>query len=105
MVMYGVQIALDQTEGFTEEELRDALYRAWPSAQGGSEDGVRLTLPFVLDEASQQHIETSASFLEKLNAIPDATLPEGAVYPELADKVLAASDDPKWVGTVKAEKG
>ena len=34
-----------------------------------------------------------------------ATLPEGAVHTELAEKVLADSDDPKWAGVVKAEKG
>jgi NitT/TauT family transport system substrate-binding protein len=99
-----VQIALDQTEGFTEAELRDSLYRAWPSAQGGSEDGTRLTLPFVLDDQSQELIEYSAGFLHQIDAIPSATLPEGAVYPELAEKVLAASNEPAWVGTVQAQQ-
>lgn len=100
-----VQIALDQTEGFTERELRDSLYKAWPTAQGGAEDGVRLTLPFVLDKEAQDHIEYSAGFLSEIDAIPDATLPDGAAYPELAEKVLAESDDPQWSGTVQAEKG
>jgi NitT/TauT family transport system substrate-binding protein len=100
-----VQIALDQTEGFTEQQLRDSLYRSWPSAQGGAEDGVRLTLPFVIDEEAQEHIEYSAGFLHEIDAIPVATLPEGAVHTELAEKVLADSEDPEWVGTVKAEKG
>lgn len=99
-----VQIALDQTEGYTEAELYDSLYRRWPSAKGGSEDGTRLTLPFVLDDLAQEHIEYSAAFLHEIDAIPSATLPEGAVYPDLAEKVLAASDDPRWVGTVKARK-
>ena len=98
-----VKIALEQTEGFTEKELRDSLYRTWPTAQGGSEDGVRMTLPFALDEDSQKHIEDSAAFLHELDAIPDSTLPDGAVYTELAERVLAESDDPKWSGTVQAE--
>jgi NitT/TauT family transport system substrate-binding protein len=100
-----VQIALDQTEGFTDEELRDSLYKAWPEDQGGAADGSRLTLPFVLDEDAQKHIDYSARFLDKIKAIPDASLPEGAVYPELAEKVLADSGNPDWVGTVRAEKG
>ena len=100
-----VQIALDQTEGFTEKELRDSLYRAWPTVQGGAEDGVRLTLPFVLDAEAQEHIEYSAGFLHEIDALPEATLPDGAVYTELAEKVLAESDDPDWSGTVQAEKG
>lgn len=100
-----VQIALSQTEGFTEEELHDSLYRAWPEAQGGSADGVRMTLPFVLDEEAQDHIEYSAGFLSEIDAIASATLPEGAVDTELAAKVLADSDDPDWSGTVQAEEG
>ena len=99
-----VQIALDQTEGFTEQDLRDALYKAWPSAQGGSEKGLRLTLPFVLDDAAQAHIEKSASFLHAIDAIPLETLPEGAVHTELAEQVLADSEDPRWSGQVRARK-
>lgn len=99
-----VRIALDQTEGLTEQDLRDALYRSWPADQGGAEDGVRLRLPFLLTEEAQEHIDYSAGFLHELDAIPDATLPEGAVLPDLAEKVLADSDDPEWSGTVEARK-
>jgi NitT/TauT family transport system substrate-binding protein len=97
-----VQIALDQTEGFTEQDLRDALYRAWPADKGGSEEGVRLDLPFVVDEAGVEHIEYSAGFLADIDVIPDAELPPGAVWSELAEKVLRESDTPDGAGTVRA---
>ena len=42
-----VRIATTQTEGFSEQDLWDSLYKPWPADQGGSEDGVRIRLPFV----------------------------------------------------------
>ena len=97
-----VEIALEQTEGFTEKDLRDALYRAWPTEQGGASDGTRLSLPFVVDDAGMDHIEYSAGFLAEIDAIPDAQLPEDAVFPSLAEQVLAESETPDGAGTVTA---
>ena len=97
-----VEIALEQTEGFTEKDLRDALYRAWPTEQGGAADGTRLSLPFVVDDEGMDHIEYSAGFLAEIDAIPDARLPEDAVFPSLAEQVLAESGTPDGAGTVTA---
>jgi NitT/TauT family transport system substrate-binding protein len=99
-----VEIALDQTEGFTEQDLRDSLYASWPADQGGAEDGVRLRLPFTLTDEVLAHIEYSAGFLHDIDAIPAAELPEGAAHTELAEKVLEGSDLPDGPGTVKAQK-
>jgi NitT/TauT family transport system substrate-binding protein len=98
-----VEMALDQTEGFTEKDLRDALYRAWPTQQGGAEDGTRLSLPFVVDSAEAELIDYAAGFLHGIDAIPSATLPEGAVHPDIAERVLADSETPEGAGTVKAQ--
>ena len=97
-----VAMALDQTEGFTEADLRDALYRAWPAAAGGAKDGTRLSLPFVVDDHAVHLIDYAAGFLHGIDAIPTEKLPEGAVDADLAEKVLASSDTPQGIGTVKA---
>src|SRR3712207_5748540 len=97
-----VAMAMDQTEGFTEADLRDALYRAWPAAAGGAKDGTRLSLPFVVDDHAVDLIDYAAGFLHGIDAIPTEKLPEGAVDADLAEKVLASSDTPQGIGTVKA---
>ena len=48
------------------------------------------------------HIEYSAGFLAEIDAIPDARLPEDAVFPSLAEQVLAESGTPDGAGTVSA---
>jgi len=42
-----VRILKSKTEGFSEADLRDALYKKWPVDLGGNADGIRLQLPFV----------------------------------------------------------
>ena len=100
-----VQMALDQTEGFSEQDLRDSLYKAWPVEQGGRSDGVRLWLPFVNDERSTDLVDYASGFLNGIHAIPDEHLPDGAVDTELAQQVLAESDSTDDPGVVSAQKG
>jgi NitT/TauT family transport system substrate-binding protein len=95
-----VRIADEQTEGFSPQDLRDALYKRWPLELGGDRENVRLWLPYAIDQRSQDLITTSSTFLNKINSIPSPQLPDGAVQPALADKVLGTSTGP--VGTVTA---
>lgn len=95
-----VRIALEQTEGFTEQDLYDSLYKAWPVEVGGDPEGVRLWLPFTIDERSVELIDYASDFLYGIDAVPDPELPEDAVYPDLADRVLAESDVPEGPGTL-----
>ena len=86
-----VAMAKNQTEGFSDTDLHDALYRNWPASLGGNGDGIRLRLPFVPTGESQTLINTAADFLYRIKAIPAATLPEGAVQPDTASNVLGAA--------------
>lgn len=88
-----VAAALEQTEGFTEQDLRDALYRAWPASAGGSKDGVRLELPFAITPEAEALIGDSASFLHQIDAIGSPELPDGAVDGSIAQDVLGASGE------------
>jgi len=86
-----VSAAFEQTEGFTEADLFDALFGKWPPIVGGSEDGIRLQLPFAITPEAEELIANSASFLHEIDAIASAELPEGAVYGQIAQEVLDAS--------------
>lgn len=99
-----VQIALDQTEGFSAKDLRDSLYRDWPVAQGGSSDGVKLWLPFATDQRGVDLIDYATSFLHDIDAVPAAQLPEGAVQSGIAEKVLSDAGSPDGAGVVEGEK-
>jgi NitT/TauT family transport system substrate-binding protein len=90
-----VRIADDQTEGFTPQDLRDALYKAWPVDKGGSPEHLRLWLPFTVDARSRDLIKNAAVFLNKINSIPAPELPEGAVQGDVAEKVLQADGGAK----------
>jgi NitT/TauT family transport system substrate-binding protein len=89
-------IAKGQTQGFTEQDLWDALYKTWPPAQGGSEDGVRIRLPFVVPEAARTHIADAAEFLQEIDAI-GGELPPDVVDDSLAVKVLGDQDTPAQI--------
>jgi NitT/TauT family transport system substrate-binding protein len=98
-----VRIADDQTEGFSPQDLRDALYKSWPTAQGGPAEGVRLWLPYTVDDRSRQLITGASAFLHKINSIPSPQLPEGAVRAEVADKVLREAGASGGAGTIRAQ--
>jgi sulfonate transport system substrate-binding protein len=93
-------IAKAQTQGFEEQDLWDALYKKWPTDQGGSEDGVRIRLPFLVTDDAQAHIEESAGFLSEIKAI-SGDLPADVVDDSVAEKVLGSQDPP---GEIKAQE-
>lgn len=100
-----VQMAKNQTEGFNATDLHDALYRNWPVNLGGNTEGIRLRLPFVPSGDSATLINTATGFLYQIKAIPAATLPDGAVEPDLAARVLgnAGLNTAQGVGLVRSQ--
>ncbi|ORV40103.1 ABC transporter substrate-binding protein [Mycobacterium conspicuum] len=100
-----VRMAQSQTEGYSAQDLRDSLYRKWPVDQGGSADGIRLQLPFVPTGQSADLIKTATDFLFRIKAIPAATLPDGAVQPDIASEVLrdAGVNTATGAGFVRAQ--
>lgn len=81
------RIAADQTEGYSDKDMWDAMYRDWP-VRGGEIAKVSNRMPFVVDQALRQHIETSWSFLHGLKVVPQAQPPQGIVRDEFARDVL-----------------
>jgi NitT/TauT family transport system substrate-binding protein len=97
-----VQMALDQTDGLTRQELWDSLYRQWPAAKGGSPNGRRLLFPFALTADVKQHIVNATRFLHSIHSIESDTLPDGAVGGSLAARVLRNAGITGPVGTIRA---
>jgi NitT/TauT family transport system substrate-binding protein len=93
-------MALNQTEGFTEQDMHDALYKGWTPALGGAEDGVKLSFPFVIDAETQQLVDSASKFLFELKSLSAPELPEGAVDGSIAKEVLGTQPSP--VGEIKA---
>ena len=87
-------MAKRNTQGLSEQDLWDALYKPWPEDQGGSPDGVRIRLPFVIPSAARTHITDAANFLSDIDAIGSAELPPDAVDDSLAAKVLGSQEAP-----------
>jgi NitT/TauT family transport system substrate-binding protein len=95
------QMAKQQTQGLSTQDLWDALYKQWPASEGGSTNGVRIKLPFLVDATAKAHIGTSAAFLNKIHAIGSPQLPPGAVDDAVAVKALGGAQAP---GAIEAQK-
>ena len=93
-------IAKQQTQGFEEQDMWDALYKTWPADKGGSADGVRIRLPFVVPPDAREHIDESASFLSEIKALGTPELPPDVVDDSIAQRVLGNADAP---GEIKAQ--
>lgn len=98
-----VKLVQTQTEGFSDQDLRDALYKSWPASKGGSTEDVRLWLPFAPDRRSRASVDYASGFLYDIKAIPAPKLPAGSVHAEIAEKVLTESGSAEDEGVVKGE--
>lgn len=98
-------MAVSQTTGYTTQDMRDALYRGWPVAQGGAASGVKLELPFIVNGPAAALIKSAAAFLSKIHSIGSAQLPSGAVDDSLARSVLRASGAKAGAGVIKSQSG
>ncbi|MGH8990562.1 MAG: ABC transporter substrate-binding protein [Acidimicrobiia bacterium] len=85
------QLAVNQTEGYTLEDMWDAMFETLPADEGGPPDSLSNRMPFIVDDKAQEHINKSWAFLNGIKVIPVAEPLEGIVADELARKVLTAS--------------
>ncbi|MGH9041365.1 MAG: ABC transporter substrate-binding protein [Acidimicrobiia bacterium] len=85
------QLAVDQTEGYTLEDMWDSMFETKAADEGGHPDRLSNRMPFIVDEAAQEHIDKSWAFLNGIKIIPQAEPFEGIVADDLARKVLTAS--------------
>jgi NitT/TauT family transport system substrate-binding protein len=100
-----VKMALSQTTGYTSQEMRDALYRAWPASGGGPAGDVKLELPFIINGESASLIKSATTFLYKIHSLGSSQLPPGAVDGSIAQQVLKQSGYSDPVGEIKGQGG
>ena len=87
-------MAKRNTQGLSEQDLWDSLYKPWPEDQGGPQDGVRIRLPFVITPEAKALIGDAAQFLNGIDAIGSPELPPDAVNDTLAAEVLGSQEAP-----------
>jgi NitT/TauT family transport system substrate-binding protein len=78
------RMAVNQTEGYTVEDMWDAMFE-----ETGDGNEVSNRMPFVIDEQVQALIKNSWSFLNQVKVIPEPQPIEGIVQDAIARKVLA----------------
>jgi NitT/TauT family transport system substrate-binding protein len=100
-----VKMTVGQTIGYTAQDMRDALYRAWPVSAGGAPDGVKLAFPFTIGPAQQRVIASNTAFLYKIQSLASPQLPPGAVDGSFAQAVLNSAHARSPVGEIKAMGG
>jgi NitT/TauT family transport system substrate-binding protein len=93
-----IQMVMKQTTGFPEKSLWKALYGTYPKAVGGTP--IRLEFPFAFTTEVMKLIESGASFLHEMKAIPASKLRQEAVMPDFAVQVLKERSLKAPVGTL-----
>ncbi len=88
------KMAVNQTTGYEEAQMHDALFRSWPAALGGAPDGTKLEFPFAISSPIQGLIKSSSAFLYKIHSIDVKELPAAAVDGKLAEEVLKKAGAP-----------
>jgi NitT/TauT family transport system substrate-binding protein len=82
------QLAVEQTEGYTLEDMWDSMFEP---EEGGQPGGLSNRMPFIVDEEAQEHINSSWTFLNGIKVIPQPAPFEGIVQGDIAQKVLTES--------------
>jgi NitT/TauT family transport system substrate-binding protein len=85
------QLAVDQTEGFTLEDMWDSMFKDWPVEQGGHPEDVSNHMSFIIDDELQGHIRGAWAFLHGAKVLPQAAPIEDVVMDEITRKVLDES--------------
>jgi NitT/TauT family transport system substrate-binding protein len=95
-----VRMAKEQTTGFEESELWQALFGTYADGVGGSP--VRETLPFGFTAQSLDLIKSSTSFLFEVKSIAVAALADDAVVAKFTDDILKEHGLSAPVGEIRA---
>jgi NitT/TauT family transport system substrate-binding protein len=95
-----VRMATEQTTGFDERVLWQALFGAYPASEGGSSS--RLVVPFGFTGESLELIKRSTAFLYDVKSISVPELPSDAVVTKFVDAVLAERGRTAPVGEIHA---
>lgn len=95
------KLATAQTTGFTEHELWQSLYGAYPKDAGGTP--IRLTVPFGFAPSALELIKRDTAFLYSIKSISVPELAGDAVLPDLTAAVLKERKLQVPVGEIKAQ--
>lgn len=95
-----VRIAKEQTTGFEEPVLWQALFGSYPANEGGSP--TRLVLPFGFTNESLELIKRSTAFLYEVKSVAIPELPPDAVVTTFVDDVLKQRGKTAPVGEIHA---
>ncbi len=94
------RMAKEQTTGFDEPILSQALFGSYPANVGGSPS--RLLIPFAFTPTALELIKRSTAFLFEAKSIGVAELPADAVVPQFTEDVLRRRGLNAPVGEIKA---
>lgn len=81
-----VSIIQKYVPGFSQDDLRGALYRKYPASEGGAE--VRITQPFTFTPAVRDLLTEDAAFIYSVKAAPSDKLRPNAIDDRFAESVL-----------------
>jgi hypothetical protein len=93
-------MAKEQTTGFDEGALWQALFGSYPASAGGS--ATRLTIPFAFTPESLELIKRSTAFLYEVKSVAVPELAPDAVVTQLTQAVLDEHRLKAPVGEIKA---
>lgn len=93
------ELLKSQTTGFTEKELWQADFGAYPAANGGGP--LRLTLPFGFSQNALALIAKDTAFLHSIKSIAIDKLPSDAILPQYTADVLKERKLSIPVGEIK----
>jgi NitT/TauT family transport system substrate-binding protein len=99
------KMMVSQTIGYTTQDMRDALYQAWPASAGGAPDGVKLVFPFTIGPAQLSVLDSNTAFLYKIKSLASPQLPPGAIDGSFAQSVLSAEQAHSPIAEIKATGG
>ncbi|MEJ0051096.1 MAG: ABC transporter substrate-binding protein [Methylovirgula sp.] len=88
-----------QTTGFTQKELWQAVFGAYPAASGGGP--IRLTLPFGFSKDALALIAKDTAFLHSVKSIAVEKLADDAILPDYTAEVLKERKLTVPVGVIK----
>jgi NitT/TauT family transport system substrate-binding protein len=95
-----VRMAKEQTTGFEEKELWQALFGTYADSAGGS--SVRQTFPFGFTPQSLDLIKNSTAFLFEVKSIAVPALADDAVVTKFTDDILKERHLSAPVGEIRA---
>lgn len=95
-----IRMVAQQTTGFPEQALWNALYKSYPESQGGTK--VRVVFPFIFTPESMRMLDRSTKFLISIKAIDPASVRSDAVMPEFTKQILAERKLSSPVGQILA---